>query len=80
MQWFKRSKSRPSLTGLTLNVQQNWLEKNQSTEKEATNKKPKLKILPIFQLIMTEVSLTLTFNQFHFHFPAARQVTYPPRQ
>ena len=45
-------------------VHQNWLEKKQATEKEATNEKPKLKVLSIFQLKMIEVRLTLTFNQF----------------
>ena len=49
VQWFRRSKSRPSLAGLALNGAPKLVEKNpQATEKEATNEKPKLKVLSIF--------------------------------
>ena len=49
VQWFRRSKSRPSLAGLALNGAPKLVEKKpQATEKEATNEKPKLKVLSIF--------------------------------
>ena len=62
VQWFKRSKSRPSQTGLALNGAPKSVGTKPSNKKRSNKRKVEIEVLSIFQLKMTEVNLILTFN------------------
>ena len=76
MQWFKRSKSRPSLTGLALNGAPKSVGKKTSNRKRSNKRKTKIE--STVNLLAENDRSTLNFNfQSLGHFPAASQVTHP---
>ena len=76
MQWFKRSKLRPSLTGLALNGAPKSAGKKTSNRKRSN--KQKAEIGSTADVLVENDRSTSNFNfQLLGHFPAASQVTHP---